>query len=244
MLLHAAALTVPALVLVAVFELKVHEWFGSWNPTIMYQGYPSVLQVSPLYTFPRLLFGGTQGVFPNNPIWIVAVAGVGVWFVRNRPQLLRVLAVTLPTVLLIMTFAVWRGGSAMPGRFAMSILPAFAPAIGWAAREASTRIAKLAIAAVFAVQALFSVIDYANGGFQWGNDPVLPWLQQHLSFFPARFLPNFDLAELGPALNPHEKVYVVGFMLVLAALLVAGYVAGKRRSPPTVRHDAVAVGGG
>jgi hypothetical protein len=245
MLVHAAALTVPPLLLVGLFELKVHEWFGSWNPTIVYQGQPSVLQVSPLFTFPRLLFGGTQGVFPNNPIWLVAVVGTGVWFVRNRPQLLRVLAVTVPTILLISTFAVWRGGTAPPGRYAMSILPAFAPAIGWAAREARTGVTRTAIAALFVAQALFSVIDGANGGFQWGSDPVLTVLQQHLSFVPAAWVPNFDNSEVGRALNLHEKVYVLGLVILLLALLAAGYVASRRgRTLPRTARVEIAVGGG
>lgn len=234
---HTAALVVPPLLLAALFEIEVHQWFGSWNPTAMYQGSPSILQASPLHTIPRLLFGGTQGVFADNPVWILAAAGAGMWFARRRSQLLRVLAVTLPTFLLISTFAIWRGGGAPPGRFSLSILPAFAPAIGWAVEAARRPVARAAAAGVFALQALFTAIDYRTNGFPWGNDPVLGVLQQHLPFIPASWVPTFD-AEVPPAVRLHDKVYVVAFALLLVALLVAGYVRGRETPAGTTKPPA------
>jgi hypothetical protein len=233
-LARLAALVLPFLVLLGALEVKVHQWFGSWDPTATYRGAPSLLQASPVDTLPRILFGGLQGVFPNNPVWLLAVAGLGVWLVRARWQCIRVLLVVLPTLLAISTFSVWRGGIAPPGRFAMSLLPMLAPAIGWAALAARRHVARVAVGALLAVQLLFTVIDWRHG-FGWNDDPVLGVLQRHASFVPHAWLPDFDNGPALPALLAHEKAYVAAFSLLLAALLAGGYVAAR---PATTERAA------
>ncbi len=113
------------------FLLSNHGWFGVWNPADIYTGFyfgPS----SPPMTITALLFDSVRGLFVYNPVLLLIVVGLPIWYKKNRDSLALTLLVALPYLAVVADFSGWRAGTSPTGRYLMDVLPVFIPSLAFA----------------------------------------------------------------------------------------------------------------
>ncbi len=230
-LASVAALSLPWLGLILFFEVKLHEWYGSWIPTVVYKGLPGQLgTVSLGVSMPSVLFDSAVGLFVNNPLWIAAAGGFGVWLARRPAQALRVLLVTVPSFLIFHTYSNYLGWSAPTGRFLVEFMPVYAAAFGWLARPGAHLVWRLLLLVLAVIQGGITALS-ARLQFPWLEDLHNPWIELlHRRFGIPRpdWFPTFS----GQPVTPFDYAYLATFVALLAALMALGLVSairGQRR---------------
>ncbi len=123
-------LIVPALILIALFEWKLYEWYGVIFPNQTFAG-DILFSISPFKSLAAILFDATKGLFINNPALILILLGLPLWFKQNRWQLFRVILILGPGFILQLSFLDWWGGWSPSGRYLMDMLPVLIPAIAF-----------------------------------------------------------------------------------------------------------------
>jgi len=140
--------------------------YGDINPTVAY-GYSAGAELDWL-NVPRgllgLAFDQEYGLLPYSPIF--AVAALGAWTMARRPELRGYLGGSLlvmaPFLVSTTQYYMWWGGSSVPARFVVPILPLLAPMIAVAIREHRGAAARGAIGLTLAYSVLAFVAVMAR----------------------------------------------------------------------------------
>lgn len=229
----------PAAVLVALFEWKFAGWFGTPLPSQVYQ--EQLFALSPLFSLPAMAFDATKGLFINNPAFLLLFVGLPIWYRHNRGQLGRVAVVILPTLLINATFGDWWGGYSPPGRYAMELLPAALPAIGFAllpvlrgvtaTRTVVPRVTAV-IAGLLITAQLWITATMITTNARWtlvtDSNPMLDTIRNHTPFEYATVVPKFGPQHL--AVNADR--WRLGLMLITVVALI--WLGWRLASDPAI----------
>lgn len=109
------------------FMFTLYQWFGTFNPADIYAGLSMNEDTSPPAILSALLFDGNRGLLVFNPILLLLLVGLPLWFKYKRETLATVAVVTVPYMLILVDFWGWFGGDAPAGRYLMDFLPWFMP---------------------------------------------------------------------------------------------------------------------
>jgi len=149
-----AALILPAIVSVGLWELSFYVLYGSLDPQIPYGDFPKLFVL--ISNIPRgilgLLFDQKFGLLPYAPVYLAAIAGA--WMMLRRNDLRLFALATIGTAIAFVASStrmyMWWGGSSAPARFLVPILPLLAPMIAVVFQKARpvTRAAFLMLLAV------------------------------------------------------------------------------------------------
>ena len=130
--LCAAFLMIPA-VSAAAWLWSFYAIYGEWNPAAPYGDYTQTSLGNAARGLTGLLVDQQFGVLPNAPVYVIALAGLGALWRRNRRLAIELLAVTVPYAVAVASYHMWWGGQSSPARF---IVPALLPfgmpaAVAW-----------------------------------------------------------------------------------------------------------------
>ena len=149
--------------------------YGDFNPTVAY-GYSQGAELAWL-NIPRgllgLSFDQEYGLLPYSPIFAVSVLGAWVMVRRRdtRGYLIGVLLVIAPFLASTTQYYMWWGGSSVPARFVVPILPLLAPMIAIAIRDLRGSAARGGIALALGYSVLaFVVVIVRPGAMLMYND--------------------------------------------------------------------------
>lgn len=171
----AAALSAGVLLL--VFFVSFHHWYGVWDPEHIYPSNIS-LQTSPLRNIPAMLFDANRGALIYNPLLLLIFVGLAVWFRRQKEMFILALLSILPSIGVLSVFNAWEGGYAPTGRYLMDFLPVLFPAAAFALMVLKTKWQKalaglLVLATVLiTLELTFTKAPYVDSS-QYRPTPVL-----------------------------------------------------------------------
>jgi hypothetical protein len=215
------------------YFLSLHSWFGLWNPTSLFT--PDVnFGNSPFNNVPAMLFDSNRGLLVYNPILLLLFVGLPIWYKQHRSSLLISLAVLAPSIGVLMLFSQYTGGGSPVGRYLMDFLPAFMPAVAFAANKLQAHWQKTVVAMLLLITGLISV-NAAVHKFQMINPveyykrpPLFLEIQNKTGLALDRPLPSYSVARYHPALadpntlvGKHDAIKVL--VLSAGVLAVTGY---------------------
>ncbi len=169
------AFLAPIAVSGGLWLASFYVMYGDVNPTVAY-GYSQGAELAWL-NIPRgllgLSFDQEYGLLPYSPIFAVSVLGAWVMARRRetRGYLIGVLLVVAPFLASTTQYYMWWGGSSVPARFVVPILPLLAPMIAVAIRDLRGSAARGGIALALAYSVLaFVVVIVRPGAMLMYND--------------------------------------------------------------------------
>ena len=157
-----AAFLAPVAVSGVLWLGSFYVMYGDINPTVAY-GYSQGAELAWL-NIPRgvlgLLFDQEYGLLLYSPIFAASL--VGAWALARRGEtrgyVIGVLLLVVPFLASTTQYYMWWGGSSVPARFAVPILPVLAPLIAVAIRDCRGRAARGCVAVALAYSVLAFVV--------------------------------------------------------------------------------------
>lgn len=226
--LKLAYLLVPWVALNVVFEVKLYQWFNVWVPSQIYPPTASLLQTSPAVILPAMVYDGTKGLLPYNPIlWLLAV-GIPIWFKRNAQTAWIATLIALPAIVLFATFSEWTGGYAPMGRYIMEFLPVLMPAIGLMILVPGAKSVKSLAIGLLVIQLMLTAIWLKIGApvFDLSNrNPLAQKVNQKLNISIDAYAPHYNLTQA-----VSRTRYTALYILITIALLGYGTRLTRRHS--------------
>lgn len=223
-------LIVPALILIAIFEWKLYEWYGVFLPNQTFAG-DILFLVSPFKSLAAILFDSTKGLFINNPALILIFLGLPLWFKENRWQIFRIILILGPSFILQLSFLDWWGGWSPSGRYLMDMLPVLIPALAFIYPLLKNLTLKIFTYILIGLQIIFSLIYiFSKSSWVWSGvrNPIFEIIQSKIGLAIDRFLPQFS-----PELhlkNTYGGVFLTFFIIIAATLLVSGIKLSRQKS--------------
>ncbi len=133
-----AALALPALVSAAAWLSMFESIYGTWDPRAPYGHATDMRWARIPHGVTGLLLDQQFGLLPNAPIFLVALAGFGALWRRDRRLAAELLVATAPYVAAVGGFHMWWGGRSSPARFLVPVLlPLALPLAAWWAHATS-----------------------------------------------------------------------------------------------------------
>jgi hypothetical protein len=224
-----ACLLIPAGVLLAIYAIKIHAWYHTWVITAPFSN-------GLLFNFPpgpaivANVFDTSRGVLPNNPAYLLILAGLPIWWKRDRNSALVTLAVLVPSLLFQSTFADWAGGcSPAGGRYLMTYVLCALPAAAFLFTKLRWFGRCLLAIPLFAGAAIGIYNTRADLECSYAGDinPMIYFYSQEHHIEPDFAIPIFshDLTLNGGSTTV-QLMFGVGVAL---AVLAAGIVVARQR---------------
>ncbi|HSX03046.1 MAG TPA: phospholipid carrier-dependent glycosyltransferase [Candidatus Saccharimonadia bacterium] len=228
---HLAWLLGPPVVMGTIYAVKIHQWYHTWVVTAPF-GNGQLFHFTPGLSILASWLDTTKGLIPNNPAYLLILAGLVPWWKRDRRSLLTMVVVLLPSLLLQSTFNDWAGGYSPIGRYMMPLVVALLPAVAYVAIYARDWLARLGLGLLLGVQVWLGW-RYVVGRYQWNYageaNPLFVALRQtyHVrhDVSSALFGYNLELTRRGGL----ELLALEG-AVCLAALLVGVLLVRRRAS--------------
>ena len=181
-----------AVVVLGTMAVSLAAWFSFfyliWGVPLPSAPYGIDTQVSPrtfLSGFPGLFFDQEYGVIAYAPVLGLGLVGLaGMWLNRDTRRLAAQLTgIALALLVLVCSFALWWGGSAMPGRPLISILGLLGAPIAWYYRNKVDNAPKRALVQFLLLISLAVTLTmtWSVGGLllaqgRDGSSSLLEWL--------------------------------------------------------------------
>ena len=228
-----ACLLIPAGVLFTIYAIKIHAWYDTWVITAPF-GNGLLFHFPPGPAILANLFDTSRGLLPNNPAYLLILAGLAIWWKRDRSSALLTLVVLLPSLLFQSTFADWAGGcSPAGGRYLMTYVICALPAVaflfsrlGWLAR--GLLVVPIVAGALIGVYNTRMDFECSYAG---DINPML------VSFFETHHIePEFAIPIFAQDLTLNDgtaEQLIVGIVVALA-VLAAGIGLARRGTDPAV----------
>lgn len=210
-------LSVPALVLVGLFEWKLHEWYGVILPSQTFAG-DIIFFVSAKDSLPAILFDATKGLFTNNPAFLLIFMGLPIWLHKAPKQIFKLFLIIGPSFFLQLTFLDWWGGWSPSGRYMIDILPILMPAVGYIVLIWKKLWLKLIALGLLLTQLVFSliyVVSKSNWVWAGVRNPIFETIEKMTGLSIDKFMPHF---------KPELKIVFGGKYLILWTFLIVAFL--------------------
>lgn len=196
-----ATLAVPALVSAVAWLSMFQTIYGTWDPRAPYGHATDMRWARIPHGVAGLLLDQQFGLVPNAPIYLVAVAGLGVLWRRDRRLTAELLIATAPYVAAVAGFHMWWAGRSSPARFLVPVLlPLALPLAAWWA-HATSRTARAAtwllLAASLCLTTAMVLVDHGALVYNTRDGHALWLLAASAALNLTHALPS--LFQAGPA---------------------------------------------
>ncbi len=225
--LELLLLCVFPIILLALFEIKLFQWYGVLIPSQTFAG-DIILKVSPLKSLMANFFDSTKGIFTNNPVFLLIFAGLPLWLKKAPKQLFKILLIIAPSVFLQLTFLDWWGGWSPTGRYWMDIIPIFLPAIGFLFIYWHKLWMKIIFISLFVTQLFYSFIYiYYKIGWVWSGirNPIFVKIKEitglSIDGIMVHFKPELRIA--------FHKEALFLWITIVVSLIIFGFFLSQRR---------------
>jgi hypothetical protein len=225
--LDTAALVLVPAVSLAVYELTIHRWYGSWSPANMYPPGNHLFAINPAVGIAATSFDTAGGLFTTNPALLLILVGAPFWLRDARGPVFRLAAIVGPTIVLQATFADWSGGFAPADRYALQFVPAFTPAIALAierVRGAGRILVAVLIGAQLLLTAVYLWLKPSLWGLTDGVSPLHDAIERRLDVSLDDLMPAFGrYADL-----VHGELQLAAWIALALVLLGVGATLAAR----------------
>lgn len=226
-----AALAVPALVSAMAWLAMFQAIYGTWDPRAPYGHATDMRWARIPHGVAGLLLDQQFGLIPSAPIYLVAFAGLGVLWRRDRRLTAELLIATVPYVAAVAGFHMWWAGRSSPARFLVPVLlPLALPLAAWWT-DATSRTARIAtwllLAASLCLTTAMVLVDHGALIYNTRDGHALWLLAASAAVNLTHVMPS--LFQAGPA-----TAWTVAAMWALAATV--GWVllrSVERQGPAT-----------
>lgn len=197
------------------------------------------LQGNVLVHLSAMLFDSNKGLFIFNPILLLLPVGLPIWFKQHRRSLIIALLALAPTMYVTAGFIEWHGGYAPTGRYMMSIVPVFIPALAFALSKA-TALWQKTVAWVLGVASLLIIFNAISLHYPlidpntWTRHRMFPYLQNMTDIAFDKIIPAFttNLSDDVTHLVVHDTksiLKVAAWYCLLLALSVYGWFLSRNK---------------
>jgi hypothetical protein len=210
-----------------LFVITLYKWFGTLNPLGIYPTYLGV--ISPLKSIPASLLGSQRGLFVYNPILLLMLSGLVIWYRRDKKRLLQVLMVIAPSYFITMLFSEWFGGYAPVGRYLIDLLPVLIPSLAFvfaACKRPLFYVLCIGLAVLTAVVTLiatFLPIGYPREQYR---SEFFIVLQQRVGIAFDKVLPHYSLSK-SDLTGDLAWFKVLLCLMIMAAFVYLGFALSR-----------------
>jgi hypothetical protein len=218
------------LAFIAYFFVSLHQWFGVWNISTAYgPGAVSFGHKQMLSNVSAMLFDSNRGLLIYNPV--IVFIGLPLWLKQKRESLLTILAILVPSIVILAFFNQWGGGAAPNGRYIIDFLPAFIPAIAFAIDEIDRLWQRLAVFLLATLTFLitldatlmkFPVIDISIPN---PRSPLFAQIQRHTGLAIDHLIPTYS--NVTTLLSRHGLLKLSAAYIVVVVLIAYGYFLSR-----------------
>ncbi|HSW81399.1 MAG TPA: phospholipid carrier-dependent glycosyltransferase [Candidatus Saccharimonas sp.] len=143
-----------------------------------------------------LLFDSNKGLLSLNPILLLLPIGLPIWFKEHKRSLIIAFIALAPTMYTTIMFIEWHGGYAPTGRYMMSILPVFIPALAFAVMYLKATWQKVIIW-LLGITSVVIILDAIRSHYalidpnKWSQHPFFAHIQHATGIAVDKLLPAF-----------------------------------------------------
>jgi hypothetical protein len=227
---------------VAYYFLTLHQWFGSFNNNTVYGPGITTFSHTPQTTLSAMLFDSYRGLLIYNPILLLAVVGLPLWFKRHRASFIITVLALGPSIGVLLIFKQWTGPYSPLGRYVMDFLPVFIPALALAIERLRALWQRL-LMGLLAVATLFVSLDNAltkfppsNGSQFVTSSTMFAQIARHTGIAFNDLLPTYSNGTA--LLSRHSFLKLLVCYVVVTVLLLCGWQLGKADIPKMKRTSA------
>lgn len=195
-----------------------------------------------------MLFDSNKGLFAFNPILLLLVVGLPIWFKEHRESLVMAALVLLPTIATTVMFIEWHGGYAPTGRYMMAFLPAFMPAFAFALSKFQFAWQKI-VTWILGIVTFVITLDAMRSHFPlidpntWTRHRLFDHIQHATGIAADKVLPAFITTlpsdgDITMLVGTYSGVKLVFWYAVIAGLLFYGYVLSRAPAPASTKPAA------
>lgn len=194
-----------------------------------------------------MLFDSNKGLLAFNPILLLLVIGLPIWFKEHRESLIMTTLILLPTIATTVMFIEWHGGYAPTGRYMMSFVPALIPALAFALSK-FTMVWQKVVTWVLGIATLVITFDAMRSHFPlidpntWSRHRLFEHIEYATGFAADKLLPHFittlpQHGDITGMVGAQSPIKLIVWWLVIVGLLTYGYMLSKNR-PLAARKKA------
>lgn len=218
------------------FLYTLQVWYGVWNPSEIY-GSRVNLSTSPLQTIPAMLFDANRGLLIYNPAFLLIFLGLIPWYKQHKETFMVSCLILIPTIYLLATFNIWDGGYAPIGRYIISFLPVFIPAVAFSIilfrnfwqKSFLTILAAMTI--VMTTTTLIIQPSYIDTSIYRTRPQIFSKIEQKTNLDFELLLPNYS--NITTLDSSKDRLKVIIYSLLLCSIVYYGNSLSKK---PTKRR--------
>jgi len=185
-----------------------------------------------------MLFDSNKGLFIFNPILLLLPIGLPIWFRHHKQSLIIALLALAPTIYVTIGFVEWHGGYAPTGRYMMSILPVFIPALAFALSKV-TMLWQRVVTWILAIATALITFDAMNSHYPlidpnyWTRHRLFDHIQYFTGIAIDKIIPAFTTNlsdDVTHFVNPNitNVLKVVAWYVLLLALGAYGWYLSRK----------------
>jgi hypothetical protein len=222
------------IIFVAYYFFTLNQWFGAWNLSSIQDGQP--FNASPIHNIPAMLFDANRGLFIYNPVTLLVVFGLPIWYKLHRSSLLETLIVIGPVAASLAIIPNWTGSASPTGRYLVEFLPALIPAVAFgllALKKAWQKMLVVVIATVtflISLDAALSRFDYIDGDKYITRPELFAQIETHTGWAFDRLLPLFSSHTT--LVGQRDWLKVLAFSILLLSIFCYGWFEGREIERP------------
>ncbi len=224
---------------VAYYFFTLNQWFGAWNLSSIQDGQP--FNASPVHNVTAMLFDANRGLFIYNPITLLIIFGLPIWYRLHRSSLLETLLVVGPLAATLAFIPNWNGSASPTGRYLIEFLPALVPAIAFGLVAFTKVWQKIFVGGLAAITFLVSLdatlmrFPYIDGGQYITRPALFAQLQAHTGVAFDRMLPLFS--NQTTLVGPQDWIKACLYSLLVIAIFAYGWTESKKLTKSVIRKD-------
>lgn len=219
---------------VGYYFFTLNQWFGAWNLSSIQDGQP--FDASPIHNIPAMLFDANRGLFVYNPITLMIIFGLPIWYKLHRSSLLETLLVIGPVAATLAIIPNWNGSASPTGRYLIEFLPALVPAIAFGLISLTKIWQKAIVGGLAAATFLISLdatlmrFPYIDGGLYITRPTLFAQIQAHTGLALDRVLPLFS--NQTTLVGPRDWIKVWSYSFIIIAIFSYGWFVSRTISKP------------
>lgn len=197
--------------------------YGVLNPAAPYGGVSQLDLGAVRFGVTGLILDHQFGLLPNAPVYVCALAGLGVMMRGDKRRLaVELLAVAVPYFLAVAAFPMWWGGFSAPARFLVPLTMVFAiPSAVWFATRRTETARTLGLGAVLLSASVVAAISFTERGGPLFN------LRDGSSLLLLAISPIVDLTTAAPSIFRHPPSRVIVDATLWALGIAVAFFAGR-----------------
>lgn len=211
------------------YFLTLYQWFGTLSLSEVEGGQSFGADIK--HNLSAMLFDANRGLVIYNPILLLLFVGMPIWLKKHRQSLMLTLAALLPTIILLCMIPNWNGSASPVGRYIVSFLPVFIPAVAFAIESLWSKVWQRlvviglgSITFLITLNATFNKFPIIDNSKTTSRPILFEQIQQHTGWALDRLLPLYTNNTVLVSKHGWLKL-LVGYLIIIGLVAYGFYLS-------------------